>query len=72
MPINIVLNGQSRSFESLGESPSVDALVQELGLKSDRVAIERNGEIVPRTTWAQVSLIEGDRVEMVHFVGGGC
>ena len=71
MPLTITLNGQSRSFESLGESPSLDRLVQELGLKSDRVAIEQNGAIVPRSTWAQAPLADGDRLELVHFVGGG-
>lgn len=71
MPLTITLNGQSRSFESLGDYPSLDKLVQELGLKSDRVAIEQNGEIVPRSTWAQAALAEGDRLELVHFVGGG-
>jgi sulfur carrier protein len=67
----IVLNGQPRSFETLGESPNLDKLVQELGLKSDRVAIEQNGEIVPRSTWGQAPLSDGDRLELVHFVGGG-
>jgi sulfur carrier protein len=72
MPLTILLNGQPRSFDTLGESPNLDKLVQELGLKSDRVAIERNGDIVPRTTWAQEALHEGDKLELVHFVGGGC
>jgi len=71
MPLTITLNGQSRSFDALGESPSIDKLVQELGLKADRVAIEQNGEIVPRSTWTQASLADGDRLELVHFVGGG-
>lgn len=40
-------------------------------LKADRVAVEHNGVIAPRTTWAQVQVDAGDRLEIVHFVGGG-
>ncbi len=71
MPLTISLNGQSRSFATLGESPNLEMLVQELGLKSDRVAIEQNGEIVPRSSWSSAPLANGDRLELVHFVGGG-
>jgi sulfur carrier protein len=71
MPLSIILNGQPRSFTTLPESPSLEDLVLELGLKSDRVAVEHNGEIVPRTGWSEASLAEGDRLELVHFVGGG-
>jgi sulfur carrier protein len=69
--LNLILNGQQRSFETLAPEASLTSLVIELGLKADRVAIERNGEIVPRAEWATVSLQNGDRLEMVHFVGGG-
>ncbi|MGH9602961.1 MAG: sulfur carrier protein ThiS [Terriglobales bacterium] len=41
-------------------------------MKGDRVAIERNREIVSRDRWSEVVLAEGDRLEIVHFVGGGC
>lgn len=72
MALTVILNGQSRSFEALsGPSAFVEGLVQELGLKGDRVAVELNGEIVPRADWAEARLAEGDRVEVVHFVGGG-
>ena len=71
MALTVVLNGQSRSFERLSPSSRVEELVAELGLKGDRVAVELNGEIVPRTGWAEAQLHEGDRVEVVHFVGGG-
>jgi len=40
-------------------------------MKSDRVAVELNREIVPRDRWGDTSLKEGDRLEIVHFVGGG-
>ena len=55
----------------LPASPSLEDLVRELGLKSDRVAVEHNGEIVPRASWAGASLADGDHLELVHFVGGG-
>jgi len=71
MALTVVLNGQSRLFEGLSGPASVDGLVAELGLKGDRVAVELNGEIVPRGGWAGTEVNEGDRVEVVHFVGGG-
>ncbi len=50
---------------------NVAALVEHLGTKSDRVAVELNREIVPRAKWESTSIHEGDRLEIVHFVGGG-
>ena len=47
------------------------ALIESLNMKSDRVAVELNREIVPRNLWPQTQLKEGDRLEIVHFVGGG-
>ena len=72
MSFTVVLNGQSRSFTALSQAPSLDQLVAELGLKGDRVAVEHNGAIVPRARWPQTLLSAGDRLEVVHFVGGGC
>jgi thiazole synthase len=65
--MNITINGETQvsSAETLG------ALVEELGMKPDRVAIELNREIVPRDQWLQTPLRDGDRLEIVHFVGGG-
>jgi sulfur carrier protein len=71
MSLTLILNGQSREFESLPQSASLEQLIGELGLKGDRVAVERNGEIVPRAGWAETTLNGGDRLEVVHFVGGG-
>jgi sulfur carrier protein len=71
MSLTLVLNGQSRSFTSLSPSSSLDELVAELGLQGDRVAVEHNGAIVPRASWTQTVLGSGDRLEVVHFVGGG-
>ncbi len=69
--IAITLNGTEKLLAGLGESPSVSELVASLGFRADRVALERNGDIVPRDTWPQVALLAGDRIELVHFVGGG-
>jgi sulfur carrier protein len=66
-----VLNGQSREFPQLAPGANLQDLIAELDLKGDRVAIEHNGNIVPRTEWANAGLAEGDRLEIVHFVGGG-
>jgi len=67
-PMNLTINGEHRS---LAPVETLRALVQQLGMKSDRVAIELNFEIVPREQWAQTPLKDGDRLEIVHFVGGG-
>jgi sulfur carrier protein len=71
MSLTVVLNGQSRSFDTLSQPASLEQLIGELGLNGDRVAVEHNGEIVPRTGWAETTLNGGDRLEVVHFVGGG-
>jgi sulfur carrier protein len=71
MVLTVVLNGQMREFEGLAGTASLERLLGELGVKGDRVAVERNGEIVPRALWAGTMVSEGDRLEVVHFVGGG-
>lgn len=71
MSLTLVLNGQSRTFDALSPSASLDKVIAELGLKGDRVAVEHNGEIVPRNVWAQRDVVAGDHLEVVHFVGGG-
>ena len=67
----LVLNGQSREFPQLAPGARLQDLVADLGLKGDRLAIELNGNIVPRAEWTGTGLAEGDRLEIVHFVGGG-
>ncbi len=71
MSLTLILNGQSRAFDMLPEPATLEQLIGELGLKGDRVAVEHNGEIVPRSGWAETTLSGGDRLEVVHFVGGG-
>jgi len=69
--MHLMINGERRAFDDLSATSTVAELLTILGLKSDRVAIERNGEIVARTTWNLTLLAEEDRLEIVHFVGGG-
>ena len=63
------INGRQREFP--GETMSVASLVQQLGLLGKRLAIERNGEIVPRGSFENVMLTSGDKLEIVGAVGGG-
>lgn len=53
------------------QGATVAALLASIGLDTRKVAVERNEEIVPRSTYATVALAEGDRLEIVHFIGGG-
>jgi thiamine biosynthesis protein ThiS len=66
--MKLQINGDEREFPS---PMTLSALVETLGMKQDRVAVELNREIASRDTWSQTSLAEGDRLEIVHFVGGG-
>lgn len=69
--MNLVINGQARSFPALAAGVTLLDLLSALGLKQDRVAVEHNGSIVSRPAWAATTIAEGDRFEIVHFVGGG-
>jgi len=62
------INGEPRDFS---DGLTLAALVEQLGMKSDRVAVELNLEIVPRANWPAMQLKDGDKLEIVHFVGGG-
>jgi sulfur carrier protein len=64
----ITLNGETRP---LGQSTTVAALLDELGYAGKRVAIERNGEIVPKSQHGATALADGDYIEIVVAVGGG-
>lgn len=68
--MNLQINGEARSFTDSAPL-TLAALVATLGMKADRVAVELNRDIVPRERWAETTLAEGDRLEVVHFVGGG-
>lgn len=66
--IQVTLNGQPQSFEP---GLTVLALLEQRGLAGKRLAVERNGEIVPRARHGEVRLAAGDRLEIVVAVGGG-
>jgi len=66
--MQLVVNGEDRQVEP---STTVKQLLSSLGLADTLVAVERNEEVVPRAQHESTELSEGDRVEVVHFVGGG-
>lgn len=66
--MHLQINGEQREFP---DGLTVSALVAQLGMKPDRVAVELNLEIVSRSQWETTTLKNGDKLEVVHFVGGG-
>lgn len=66
--VNIFVNGEARAVD---DGCTIAALLAQLGLAGQRLAVEVNEEIVPRSTHAQHVLAAGDRVEIVHAIGGG-
>jgi thiazole synthase len=68
MSFDITLNGETRRIDKI---VSVRALLASLGLDPAKIAVERNLEIVPRSLYGEVMVGEGDRLEIVHFIGGG-
>jgi sulfur carrier protein len=66
--IQLSVNGEARRFD---EALDVARLLERLALAGKKVAVERNGEIVPRSRYADTSLADGDRLEIVVAVGGG-
>ncbi len=66
--INLVINGEPRDFQT---PLKLADLVEALGFAGKRVAIERNGEIVPRSIYGNTVLLDGDQLEIVVAVGGG-
>ena len=66
--MNLTVNGESRTFAGVTD---IAALVAALGLDGRKVAVERNLEIVPRSAYQETALEDGDRIEIVHFIGGG-
>ena len=66
--MTLTINGEMRSFAGLVD---VASLVTALGLDARKVAVERNLEIVPRSAYGRTPIADGDRIEIVHFIGGG-
>jgi thiazole synthase len=68
IPVNVNVNGEPRRVAA---GLSIAAMLTELGLDPQRVAVERNRDVVPRSSIAQVRVEDGDQYEIVYFVGGG-
>jgi|SRR6185437_6947366 thiazole synthase len=66
--MNVIVNGESKSFD---RALSVRGMLAALGLDPKKIAVERNLEIVPRSTYDAVMVADGDKFEIVHFIGGG-
>lgn len=66
--MTLTVNGEAREFTDIS---TLSDLVSHLGMKPDRVAVELNRELISRDRWAAQQLSHGDKLEIVHFVGGG-
>jgi len=66
--MRLVINGEERGFTSVS---TISDVLAQLNLKADRVAVELNRELISRNRWARTQLSEDDKLEIVHFVGGG-
>ena len=66
--LRIEVNGEAKEVEA---GSTLQTLVEQLALGPERLAVEHNREVVRRTDWPALKLSDGDRVEIVHFVGGG-
>lgn len=66
--MRLIINGEDKT---LGNVTDVAGLIAALELNPRKVAVERNLEIVPRSLYASTAVADGDRIEIVHFIGGG-
>ena len=69
--LHLVVNGLPRTLDGLDSPAPLTSVLERLELRADRIALELNGEIAPRTKWAEMTVADKDRIEVVHFVGGG-
>jgi len=69
--LTLQVNGKPQTLDGLSSPTLLPEVIAGLALKHDRIAVEHNGEIVPRSKWNQAQVSDGDRLEIVHFVGGG-
>jgi sulfur carrier protein len=69
--LTIQFNGQPRTIETIEDTIPLGDVIVALDLKADRIAVELNGEIIRRTAWPETAVRANDRLEIVHFVGGG-
>jgi thiazole synthase len=66
--ISVIVNGEARAVPA---GSSLSAMLESIGLDPRKVAVERNLEVVPRSSLGEIEACEGDSFEIVHFVGGG-
>jgi len=66
--VKLTLNGE---IHTLPDNLTITGLIAHLGLPNKKIAVERNLEVVPKSTFGDVKLTEGDRLEIIHFIGGG-
>ena len=66
--MRLTINGKEQIFDA---PLTLAQLIEQLGMKGDRVAVELNRDIVSRPQWSDTALKDGDQLEIVHFVGGG-
>ena len=72
LTLNLKVNGQIRRLPLLTNDQSLGSILSALAVRKELVAIALNDTIVPRAAWSHTLVSEGDRLEIVHFVGGGC
>jgi thiazole synthase len=68
MAVTLTINGESRQFDA---PQSISALLTGMGLDPAKIAVERNLEVVPKSLYERTTVADGDRLEIVHFIGGG-
>lgn len=66
--MKLTLNGE---IHTLPDDLTITGLIAHLGLPNKKIAVERNLEVVPKSTFGEVKLAEGDKLEIIHFIGGG-
>lgn len=66
--INIMLNGINKNIE---KEITIENLLTDLGLSKKKIAVEKNGEVIPNSMYSNIQLKSGDRIEIIHAVGGG-
>ncbi len=66
--MQLIINGQHQSYDG---PPNIQQLIEYLSLQNKRIAVERNGEIIPRSSFSEQILNEGDQLEIIVAVGGG-
>lgn len=69
--LHLIVNGIPRTLDGLASPSPLNSVLERLEMRPDRVAVELNSEIAPRAQWTELTIKDGDRIEIVHFVGGG-